>query len=86
MVWEELGHTAQVQPLEVKGLLSATDARNCLVQRLCTEHVARMHQIKSVLERYGHPVVVLTESRVGYVIHDDAFQVVAEPFSETQTG
>jgi hypothetical protein len=29
-----------------------------------TEHVARMHQIKSVLERYGHPVVVLAESRI----------------------
>ena len=53
---------------------------------LLPEHVARMHQIKSVLERYGHPVVVLTESRVGYVIHDDAFQVIAEPFSDTQTG
>ncbi len=51
-----------------------------------TEHVARMHQIKDILERYGHPVVVVTESKVGYVIHDDAVQVIAEPFSDTQTG
>jgi hypothetical protein len=34
----------------------------------------------------GHSVVMLSEPRVGYVIHDDAFQVVAEPFSDTRTG
>jgi hypothetical protein len=45
-----------------------------------------MHQIKGGFERYGHPVVVLTESRIGYVIHEDEFQVMAEPFSDTQTG
>jgi hypothetical protein len=51
-----------------------------------TEHLARMQQIKVVLERYGHSVVMLSESRVGYVVYDDDFQVVAEPFSDTQTG
>jgi hypothetical protein len=50
------------------------------------DHLARMHQIKGVLERYGHSVTMLSETRVGYVIYDDAFQVVAEPFSDTQTG
>ncbi len=30
--------------------------------------------------------MMLSETRVGYVIYDDAFQVVAEPFSDTQTG
>jgi hypothetical protein len=50
------------------------------------EDLARMHQIKGVLEQYGHPVVMLCESRVGCVIYDDEFQVVAEPFSDTQTG
>jgi len=29
---------------------------------------------------------MLSETRVGYVIHEDAFQVVAEPFSDTRTG
>jgi hypothetical protein len=51
-----------------------------------TEHLTRMHQIKAVLEQYGYSVVMLSETRVGYVFHDDAFQVVAEPFSDTQTG
>jgi len=48
-------------------------------------HLTRMHQLKVVLERYGHPVVMLSEARVGYLIYDDAFQVIAEPFSDTQT-
>jgi len=43
-----------------------------------TQHLARMHQITAILEKYGHSVVMLSEARVGYVIHDDAFQVVAE--------
>jgi hypothetical protein len=51
-----------------------------------SEHLARMHQIKGILERYGHSVVMLSEMRVGYVVYDDAYQVVAEPFSDTQTG
>jgi len=51
-----------------------------------TEHLARMHQIKIVLEQYGHPVAMLSEPRVGYVTYEDAFQVIAEPFSDTQTG
>jgi hypothetical protein len=50
------------------------------------EHLARMHEVRNILERYGHPVVLLSEARVGYVIYDDAFQVVAEPFTDTQTG
>lgn len=51
-----------------------------------TEHLARMHQIKGVLESNGHSVVMLTEARVGYVTYEDDVQVVAEPFSDTQTG
>jgi len=45
-----------------------------------------MHQIKKVLEANGHQVATIKETRVGYVVYEDALQVVAEPFSETQTG
>jgi hypothetical protein len=51
-----------------------------------TEHLARMHQIKGVLEDYGHSVLMLSETRIGYMIYEDAIQIVAEPFSDTQTG
>lgn len=51
-----------------------------------TEHLSRMHLINHVLEKYGHAVEMLSEARVGYVTHEDAFQIVAEPFADTQTG
>jgi hypothetical protein len=51
-----------------------------------TECVAKMYQIKAVLEANGHHVVTIKETRLGYIIYKDASQVVAEPFSETQTG
>ena len=51
-----------------------------------TEHLARMHEIRRVLEQHGHVVEMISEARVGYVVYEDAFQVIAEPFSDTRTG
>ena len=39
-----------------------------------------------ILEHYGHPVLILSEERVGYVVHEDDFQIIAEPFADTCTG
>jgi len=51
-----------------------------------TECLARMHRLKETLESYGHPVTVIRETRVGYVVYEDDLQVVAEPFADTDTG
>ena len=51
-----------------------------------TECVSRMRIIKAVLEAHGHGIAVLRETRVGYVVYEDADQVIAEPFSDTRTG
>ena len=40
---------------------------------------------KNVLEKHGHQVNVLHETRVGYIVYEDDFQVIAQPFSETRT-
>jgi hypothetical protein len=48
--------------------------------------LSRMHRMRVILEKYGHPVTMLTEGRVGYVVYEDELQVVAEPFADTQTG
>jgi hypothetical protein len=45
-----------------------------------------MHRIRDVLEKYGTQVDVVYETRLGYVVYEDEFQVVAEPFSETSRG
>lgn len=46
------------------------------------EHVARMHAVAAILERYGRPVSMLSRVRVGYVVFEDDVQVVAEPFAD----
>lgn len=51
-----------------------------------SECVSRMHIIKQVLEAHGHGITVLRETRVGYVVYEDADQIIAEPFSDTRTG
>lgn len=50
-----------------------------------TEHVARMHSVAAILKRYGCPVSTLSRARVGYVVFEDDFQVVAEPFADTRS-
>src|SRR5687768_3251558 len=38
------------------------------------ECIARMHRIKDVLEKNGHQVTMLCETRLGYIIYEDDFQ------------
>ena len=51
-----------------------------------TDCLSRMHRMKAILEKCGHPVTMLTETRVGYVVYEDDLQIVAEPFSDTRSG
>lgn len=44
------------------------------------EHIARARELAAILEEYGVPTRVLTTERPGYVVYEDDFQVVAEPF------
>ena len=50
-----------------------------------TECITRMHALKRILEANGHAVSMVREERVGYLVYEDDQQVVAEPFSDTQT-
>jgi hypothetical protein len=50
-----------------------------------TECLKRMHALKRVLELHGHSISLVREERVGYIVHEDEFQVIAEPFSDTKT-
>lgn len=83
MVRDKLGDANAIQSNEVERLLPPKHSGNSWFKDSATEHLARMHQIKRVLEQYGHPVVMLSEPRIGYVTYEDAFQVIAEPFSDT---
>jgi len=40
-----------------------------------------MWEMAGLLEDYGVFIQVLTSSRPGYLVYEDDFQIVAEPFS-----
>jgi hypothetical protein len=46
-------------------------------------HIAKMRELEEVLGRYGAAVQFIKTSRVGYVVYEDQFQVVACPFGDT---
>ena len=47
-----------------------------------TEHLARVCEFVAILETHGVPVRMLKAQRVGYVVYEDKYQVVAEPFAD----
>jgi len=49
------------------------------------DHIRRMHHLKNLLEANGIPVSMIIEDRIGYVVYEDQFQAVAEPFADTRT-
>jgi hypothetical protein len=48
-----------------------------------TEHISKAYELKNILEEFGYAIEVLKEDRIGYVVYEDKYQVVAEPFAET---
>jgi hypothetical protein len=48
------------------------------------EHLAKMRALAAILEKYGHQTSQITSARPGYVIFEDAHQVIAEPFRGVQ--
>jgi len=49
------------------------------------EHISRMHRICQILSSHGISVEIIRTERPGYIVYEDRFQVVAEPFKETVT-
>jgi hypothetical protein len=47
------------------------------------EHLAHIHELVFILEHHGVSVRMLKANRVGYILYEDEFQVVAEPFADT---
>jgi hypothetical protein len=50
-----------------------------------TECIKRMFAIKEVLEANGYTISLIRTERIGYLVYEDALQVIAEPFAETRT-
>ncbi len=48
------------------------------------EHIRRARQIVDILESHGVAVDTYITERVGYVVYEDEFQIVAEAFSDLE--
>jgi hypothetical protein len=46
------------------------------------DHIEKVREMASILERHGVNVTTFRTERVGYVVYEDEFQIVAEPFSD----
>jgi len=48
------------------------------------EHIAKMRALSAIMEEHGYRVSQITTRRPGYVVFEDDFQIVAEPFSDAR--
>lgn len=46
------------------------------------EHTARVRSLVAILRHHEVAVRMLRADRVGYVVYEDEYQIVAEPFAE----
>ncbi len=45
-------------------------------------HVGKVRALTEILENHGHRVQMIKSARPGYVVYEDAHQIVAEPFNK----
>ncbi len=45
------------------------------------QHLVHIRALIAILENHGVSVRMLTTERVGYVVYEDEYQIVAEPFA-----
>jgi hypothetical protein len=48
------------------------------------EHITRVRTLAEILKNHGVSVQMLKTDRVGYVVYEDEFQIVAERFAGEQ--
>ena len=46
------------------------------------EHIGRAREMVFILENHGIHARMITTDRPGYVVYEDEFQIVAEPFAD----
>jgi hypothetical protein len=47
-----------------------------------TDHLAHIRDLVAILQNHGISVRMLKTDRVGYVVYEDEYQIVAEPFAD----
>jgi len=55
----------------------------CWFKDTAHEHIAHAWSFAVILENHDVPVRLLKTKRVGYVVYEDLYQIVAEAFSDS---
>lgn len=55
----------------------------CWFKPDATNHIDNAQRLAAILERNGYPIETVKASRVGYIVYEDKYQVVADPFRDT---
>ena len=50
-----------------------------------SDHISKMREIAHILSEHGHFSNEIRTQRPGYIVFEDAYQIVAEPFADTPT-
>ena len=50
-----------------------------------SRHIGKAYELVELLGQHGYQVETVKSARPGYVVYEDPFQVIAEPFRETYT-
>jgi hypothetical protein len=48
-----------------------------------SEHIEKAFELCGILQELGYPITVLKTTRPGFIVYEDAIQIVAEPFADT---
>jgi len=56
----------------------------CWFKDTAVEHLVHVREMVSILENHEVHVRLLEAKRVGYVVYEDEYQIVAEPFADMQ--
>jgi hypothetical protein len=56
----------------------------CWFKRGAVAHLARIHEVRHLLDAYGIRVDMIVSRRPGYVVYEDEHQLAAYPFDETR--
>jgi hypothetical protein len=56
----------------------------CWFKASAREHIAKMYEMACIVELNGVWVRMIKTCRPGYIVYEDEYQVVAEPFAELE--
>jgi len=80
MVQRQFGEANTIHGIETSLYRKPNKARSWFKNN-AKDHLAHIRDLVAILQNHGIAVRMLKTDRVGYVVYEDEFQIVAEPFT-----